>query len=35
MLNTSQVVVQVEPEEPPERVEEVGRELGDVVIAEE
>ena len=35
MFNLSQVVVQVEPEEPPERVEEVGRELGDVVIAEE
>ena len=35
MFNPSQVVVQVEPEQPSESVEEVGRYLGDVVIAEE
>lgn len=35
MSNISQVVVQVEPEESPERVEKVGWDLGDVVVAEE
>ena len=35
MFNPSQVVVQVEPEQPSERIEKVGRYLGDVIIAEE
>ena len=34
-VQPSQVVIQVEPEESSERVEEVGRDLGDVVVAEE